>query len=480
MSFGITRRRFLEISGALSVGGPLLWGCSGAEPTPNDGGQRVAFAPEALTEQPETFPLGVQAGGMHPDSALLWTYTSSDQALTLIVWRESEVPGEIFLVKELPVTPQDGYAKVMVSGLGPGHYRYTFAANYDRSTKTGQRSLIGSFRTAFATNDARPLRLAAMTCTSLRNRPYVALDHIPALSPDVLLHLGDMSYNDGAVTLEDYRAKWRQTLSEPEYQRALSTAGLYMTWDDHEIGNDFNPERMAAEAPEQLAAAKQAFFETLAIERGPEDQLWRSYRWGKTAEIFVLDARSERLPSTRSGEQPIYLGEAQLAWLKQGLVQSEARFKLVLNSVPMTEMAEIWNFAAYDRWQGYLQQRSALVEHMINEQVEDVIFLSGDFHCGFVGRLDRRGPGRRFWEVAVGPTGNGPNPLPALAETDTLPPDEIFPADQFPYYSSSDKAMTLLELDPDRPSARVRFLDAREGRFGDVLYDADLMALKET
>jgi alkaline phosphatase D len=475
------RREILKLGGAaaLTVAGVR---CAGGGP--EDEAQLVEFDPATLMDEaPDSFPLGVQAGAMTPDSVLLWTYvTDRVNEVWLSVWRAADEPGSVYLLESRVVTPTHGYVKVRVNGLGSGQYFYTFSngspvqyrefITVDRpGVGRYERSRIGTFRSAFGPDESGPLTIAGLTCTSLRNAPFTALELLTRAPPDLTLHLGDMSYNDNATTLSAYRLKWRETLSQVEYQDALAAAGFYMTWDDHEIDNNFNPESMD---PGRLDAGKRAFFEALAVERGENDRLWRSYRWGKTAEFFVVDSRSERRPSTVGTDDPIYISHRQMDWLKRGIVNSPARYKVVLNSVPMAEMGELWNFAATDRWEGYRKQRDELVDHLVANEVEDVLFLSGDFHCGFVTRLDRKGPARRYWEVAVGPTGNGPNPIPALVESGDLPREEVFPEDQFIYYSSSDRAMTWVTLDPDADGPRVRFVDAREDNHGAVLFDETL------
>ncbi|MBX5482132.1 MAG: alkaline phosphatase D family protein [Myxococcaceae bacterium] len=426
------------------------------------------------------FPLGLQAGAMRKDSALLWTRFVADAVppgavAKLWVWRDGRNAGEVILVHELPVEPAArGYAHVPVSGLAPATwYRYAFFVEADGAFIG--RTVVGRFRTAFPDDWDWPLTVAATTCTNFKFAPYVALQAMAEEPADLFLHLGDMSYNDGAFYLSEYEERWQRTLRDPGYRALLPRMGLYATWDDHEISNNFDPEAMQATAPSQLADAKQAFFETLAVERGPNDRLWRSYRWGRTAEFFVLDSRTERRPSTRESDEPIYLSPEQLAWLKQALEESPAHFKVLLNSVPMTNFPPpLWGLQG-DRWQGYQAQRRALLDFIAARHIENVWFLSGDFHLGFVTRLDREGPDRDLWEIAVGPGGNGNNPLALVLEGDDPQNRELaFPSAQFAY-ASGDIAGTFLTFDPKQNAVRVRFVDpvTRADRYDAWLHQGD-------
>ena len=417
-------------------------------------GKIVTFDVDQWKVSEKRFPLGVQAGAMRLDSAVLWCLDEGKGAPTLKVWREHpQLQDMVVMAHDAPVKPGDGgYCKAPVSGLLPATwYDYAWFGGPDRS-------VVGQFQTAPAAGDKSPLTIAATTCTSLSmSKEFKALSKMAKEPIDLMVHLGDMSYNDGAKTLSQYRGKWRKTLSAQGYRDLLSTAGYYITWDDHEVDNNFNPETMNKA---HLKAAKDAFFETTSAERGPKDRLWRSYMWGATAEIFVLDSRSERKPSTAKSDKPIYIGLEQMAWLKAGLKSSKAHFKVLLNSVPITEMP-IWYLSKSDRWQGYEKQRDELLGHIADTGINNVWFLSGDFHLSFVARVGNKGAGKDLYEIAVGPGANlNPLGIPAL-----------FPASQFLHMSATIEVATTLTFDPATNEVHVRYIQASNGK---VLYDKKL------
>ena len=281
---------------------------------------------------------------------------------------------------------------------------------------------------------------------------------------DVFVHLGDMSYNDGAVTVAEYGEKWRETLSDPGYQAVLPRASLLMSWDDHEFLNNLNPETADLA---QLAAAKTSFFEHVAVRPGPDQRLWQSHQWGDTVEFITLDARTERVPSTRPTDASVYIGLEQMAFFKERLKNSTAQFKVVLNSVPITQMTDLWAIAG-DRWQGYGSQREEILDFLVDENIRNVFFLSGDFHVGFVGRVERSGPRSQYWEIAVGPTGNLGNPLAGLLEIDPFEYGPlIFPEEQF-RYGRGILSATTLTFNPISGGVRVKFVAAEDR---EVLFD---------
>ncbi len=448
------------------------------DPSAVDQGQVVAFDPEQVPEDFEIFSLGVSSGGMVHDSALFWGYSATSEPATLRIWRPSDNDGEITLVYDERLTPDDGgYFKVRVEGLASGTwYRFAFFAPAEQGEDEGEvtfaaRSEIGDVRTALGPGGFAPIKIGAATCTNFRFSPYRSLLATSDEGVDVFINVGDISYNDPAQNLDEYRGFWRQTLEDPGYRAVLSSSGSYITWDDHEVDNNWNPERIGAE---RLAAAKQAYFETLPVDRGPDNRLWHSYQWGDTAEFMVLDSRSERLPSTRRTDDPIYFSRQQMDWLKERLINSTAHFKILLNSVPITRMPDAWLFQD-DRWQGYDAQRQELIDFILDNDIHNVWFLAGDFHVGFVGRVEPEGPGRRMWEIAVGPGGNGPNPLPELVNAGLLEAEQVFPVNQFRYGNGMMEVMTTLEFNPIANNVRVRFVDALtfEVLFDEVLSEED-------
>ncbi len=464
-----SRRDVLIAGAALS-----LTGCGASRLTPArsidaqayDGATELAFAPEAISEDTGAFPLGVQAGAMTNAGALLWGYQAGGGPLVLRVWREGQRAGSVALVREVAVTPNaDGYLRVAVGSLAPATwYRYGFFRE-----GFGSRSGLGRFRTAWPDDWAEPLSVGASACTNFNFMPYGALSLTARQPIDLFLHLGDISYNDGSTSLAQFRAKYHRTLKDPGYRELLSTVGWYPLWDDHEFMNNLDPEVLS---PAALQVARQAFYESMPVEAGVQDRLWRSYRWGRTAEFFALDCRTERRPSTRLTEEATYLSPEQLAWLTRRLEASTAHFKVLLNSVPIaTFPPQVWGFID-DRWQGYAAQRAQLLSFIADKGIPNVWFLTGDFHMGMVHRVDRQGPDRALWEIAVGPGGNANNPVALLWDSSKENRDLAFPPGQFEYVSGAPAATTLL-FDPAADSVTVRFLDPTSGA---VLFDRALKA----
>ncbi len=424
---------------------------------PGDGGVPWPVDPEAVVSATDLFPLSVQSGAMRSESVLLWTFVTGAETVLLRVWRDDAITGERLLVYEQPVTPNgDGYLHAPVSGLLAGTW-YQYAFFSEAGDGLLARSPIGRVKTAPAPGDLAPVVVATTSCTNATQRPYAALSSMAnRADADLFLHLGDQSYNDGLSDLGGFRDAWRSTLTEPGYLALHQAMGFFQTWDDHEVDNDYDPTTVA---PSILSNAFQSYYETFAVERGPSGGLWNNYAWGDTVEFIILDSRSERYVPDRS----YYISQAQMDFVKERLTNSTAHFKVLLNSVPITDMPTGY-VGESDRWEGYDRQRDELLNHITDNDIRNVWFLSGDFHIGMVTRVSNTGPARRIHEIAVGP---GDNRNPAASLLDTL--ETFSGTDQLLWHTTSlqSSVQTVLTFDPVRNQVRIEF----RGADGTAYYD---------
>jgi alkaline phosphatase D len=466
-----TRRHFLRVTALGSaglllgcdrpsaVGGPLDGGSppQGEDPAGGaDGGLEPSDAGAPLPpDEPEqlaegfNFPLGLASGDAEPERVVLWTQYLGTAALRLRVWRmEQDVYAQ--RVADAAITLEDGgFVHLDVSGLEPGQrYRYAFF-EVGPSGELLARSAIGRFRAALAPGQREKLVLGACSCTEQGRTPSPLLRAAQRGDLDLFLLLGDTSYNDGANTLAEFRTRWAANLGSPEYRSLRAASSVLATWDDHEVVNDFNPETLDAA---KLSTARRAFFEALPLRRDGTDpgRIWKSMRWGDTVELFVLDSRSERKPSTRFNTQPdVYLSRAQMDWLKTGLEASPAVFKLVMNSVPITD----FGFSVFtgDGWLNYGEQRSEILSFIETKQLTGVLWVSGDHHFASVGKVSLLGAGRNALEVLAGPGAQAANP----AWVGLRPP-------RWDYATGTNNYLSL-ELDPATRTVRLAFHDG-DGR----------------
>jgi len=415
------------------------------------------FDPKTASEVLADFPFGVQAGDPDRHGAILWTKYEGAVALDLVVFEDGGEgqPGALYL-RERATPSATGFVHLEVSGLASDtRYRYAFLAIGAGGALTG-RSRIGRFGTTPGERSLRVVTFGGTSCVNQGYRPYRTLSRAAEAGLDFFVMSGDGAYMDGAKSLADYRALWREAFDTDGYRGLLGATGIYNTWDDHEVYDNWDPERVA---PDVLAWAQASYLDHAALRLDPSAsgwKLWRRQRWGRTLELFVLDCRSERKPSTRFSDDPIYLSRAQMDWLKRGLRDSPCVFKIIINTVPITDMPPAYA-SEKDRWEGYPPQRNEILSHVLGPPgVPGTLWLSGDFHFGAICHVDP--PGGKFnsiWEVFMGQGANMANPVwPALQDV---------PA-QFPFLTGTDNFVKFI-CDPHKspPTITAVFIDG-DGR----------------
>ncbi|PVZ66356.1 alkaline phosphatase D family protein [Pelagibaculum spongiae] len=386
-----SRRDFLKATAAAAA--LLLIGCK------VDTDQKV-----------KEFPLGVAAADPEGDNIQLWTQYIGKKDLRLMLWLEDDVDLQNPLLN-IEVSPNShGYVQLQINDLQPGE-RYMYSFVEFKGSKSTQVFYNGRFRSSLPQGAIEPVRFAAGSCASNYMIPFTLEKAGLRRNLDAFIFLGDTSYNDSASDPESYRKIWSKNLKKRGFQRVRSANCQISTWDDHEIVNDWDPETID---PTLLRHGLDAYFEHMPVKRNPQrpDQIWRKLSFGDTVDVFVLDSRSDRRPSTMNTPEAQYLSVEQLAWLKRGLNDSSAVFKLIVNSVPISHFPGVlFDSGEAQRWSGYASQRADILNYIEGNQIPGVLWLAGDVHFAAMGRVDKTGPGSRSTEVTVGPFCQVINPL---------------------------------------------------------------------
>lgn len=439
----ITRRDFLVRVGASAGAVALLPACGPAtEPPPDVDPEPTGPGPEP--DEPwspdgevvdSRFPFGLQTGDATVDSAIVSVHTTAAGAIGLVLargveggWEEERRLNDL--------TAEDGVVQVDLNGLR-ADTTYSVVA-YDG----GSRSPVSRFRTAIAVGESRKIRFGATSCLG-GNAPWRTLSEAAEEKFDFFIMGGDTVYVDQYAN-DAIRGVWEGAMRTPGLKDLTASTSLLATWDDHEVDNNWSWN--AAGITERVQVGLGEFRRHLPVgPGGGEIGIWRKLSWGDAADVFVLDARGER----RNGN---YLSPEQLTWLKDGLSASTARFKIVVNPVPITDLADVvGELQQEDRWQGYPVQRGELLQHIADEEVAGVLFISGDFHIGALGKVDAPGgPAEDVWEVLAGPGGSPINPVVNFGVE--------FDAERFPIIVPGHNYV-LFEADPESGEILVQFID---------------------
>ncbi|MGW6644202.1 alkaline phosphatase D family protein [Streptomyces iakyrus] len=405
-------------------------------------GPLAATLPARAVDQAPAFLHGVASGDPLPDGVLLWTrVTPVPEAIpgsgtgpdTEVSWTVAEDKAFTTVVAKGSTTAtaaSDHTVKADIRGLRPGtDYWFRFSAG-------GTDSPIARTRTAPAHDAAvTGLRFGVVSCANWEAGYFSPYRHLAARGDlDAWLHLGDYIYEYGTgeygtrgrvvrphapaheiVTLADYRARHARYKTDPDLQALHATAPVVAIWDDHEFANDAfaggaenHTEGAEGTWSARQAAAKQAYFEWMPVRPAIAGTTYRRLRFGKLADLSLLDLRSFRSQQVKVGNGEVddpdrtLTGRAQLDWLKTGLKSSDTTWRLVGNSVMISPFA-IGSLSAdllkplakllglpqeglalnTDQWDGYTDDRREILAHLRANAIRNTVFLTGDIHMAW-------------------------------------------------------------------------------------------------
>lgn len=413
----------------------LLLGCQSAAPLPN-------LPPPDLT-------LGTAIGEVTPTSVVVWGRCERPATFHVRI-----VPGDRLFEAEAAAA-HDHTARIVVDGLrSAAPYTYNAWCSSGGLNLEGQMtSRAGAFRTAPEPSATVPVRLVWGGDVGGQNvcrdatRGYPVFDTMAARRPDLFIALGDMIYADDSCTAtgrygnaqlpgpppaedrEGFWAHWRYNRADPHQQALLAKVPMVAVWDDHEIADDAGPQH------ELFTPALQAFLDYQPLQPPAADptRTYRSLRWGKSLELFVLDMRQYRAANQApdDGATPkSMLGAAQRAWLEQALLASDATWKVIVASVPFAiptgRGAARDGFAAGGTPTGFAREAAELFAFLHAHGIRNHVWLTTDLHfaTGLAYRPIAADPSFVSREFVTGPLNAGVFPKADLDPT--FRPERLF------------------------------------------------------
>jgi alkaline phosphatase D len=423
------RRRLLQLAAA---GAASLW-------LP-----RAAWSQPRFSGNP--FSLGVASGSPTHDSVVLWTrlvapgfFGSLGKGTILVQWElaHDEQFSRIAQRGQAQALPELAHSvHAEVPGLEPDRwYFYRFMAG-------DAVSVTGRTRTFPAPGaPVQKLRLAYASCQRWEHGYFSAYRHMREENPDAVLFLGDYVYEYPAaskpvrltgsvwpVTLDEYRQRHALHKSDAELQAMHAACPWIVTWDDHEVQNDYAGLAAGNSGPAvesfaaRRAAAYQAFYEHMPVRAsvltqaiaglaaGAEMRLYSQQRIGQLGTLILLDDRQYRDTQvcTRDGkagsstadpaacaawDDPArtLLGAVQERWLDATLAASAGPGWTIIGQQSLFGQRDfrigpgrtLWN----DGWDGYATARGRLTQSLQRHQVANPVLLGGDLHENWVGHV---------------------------------------------------------------------------------------------
>ncbi|MCA8948110.1 MAG: alkaline phosphatase D family protein [Planctomycetes bacterium] len=385
--------------------------------------------------QQTSFPALVAAGDVDADSAVVWTTVDRPAIVLFQVSTRPDFGWPFKVAVDIALDPRRPLKRRFTNLQADKRYYY-------RAIALGRGdSASGTFRTAATPGHRNGLRFGVSGDWRGELSPYPAVRNADSRL-DFFVSLGDTIYADyptpavpkpQAETLSDYRNKHREIYTERLGLNTLadlrSLTASFATIDDHEVTNDFAGGADPSSDPRFLPSNAPFINETTLYRRGllafneyqPIDEeryrntgdprldgkprLYRYRRFGDDAAMILLDARSFRdqeLPAVANPLDPIavgqflaasfdpnrtMLGAPQLARAQQDLLaahQAGVTWKFVMVPEPIQNLGVV---GASDRFEGYAAERTALLQFIDSNDIDNVVFVTADLHGTFVNEV---------------------------------------------------------------------------------------------
>ena len=388
------------------------------------------------------FRHGVAAGEVTSRSAVLWAHANRSGKYRLEIARNRALTRALKRKRVTALRGNDNTVQGNVGGLAPGkRYWYRFVGRRARSElgtfvtapPPGRNATVEFAWTGDTDFNAAPGQTAPYW------NDGGVFRRMRAERNDFNIHLGDTIYSDSeipgrlrpiALTVPAKWAKYKINLENAPLRRLRRSAGFYSHWDDHEFVNDFSPAENTFSNGVNINGrllyrrGVRAFRDYAPVAYSRRNGLYRTRRWGRNLELFFLDERSFRSAKADEGgvcnnpqtgepdvvptlpqatramfaplvpslaqpvapacldairrEQRTFLGRRQLSRFLRDVRSSTARFKVIMNELPIQQYYAL----PYDRWEGYEAERQQILRAL--QDVNNVVFLTTEVHATLV------------------------------------------------------------------------------------------------
>ncbi len=369
---------------------------------------------------------GVASGDPLSDRVILWTRITLDTPVDPVIvnWKIATDTGLTNVVNSGSVTTdvsKDYTVKVDATGLQPNSWYY-FGFSFGN-----QKSITGRTRT-LPVGNVDSLRFAVVSCQDYQNGYYNAYHHMANRNDiDAVFHLGDFIYEYAAnssvgreheppveiISLSDYRIRHSQYRLDSDLRSAMQQHPFICIWDDHESTNNSWKNGAENHTPgtegnwaDRTNFATTAYSEWMPI-RLPEAnnnyKIYRRFTWGNLVDAYFLEsrllARDEQVAGTLVAVNNAsivdtnrrLLGTEQMQWLQNGLSSSNATWQVLAQQVMVApllfDVLGQKRIINTDQWDGYAAERERLYNHIQNNNISNVVVMTGDIHTSWANDL---------------------------------------------------------------------------------------------
>ncbi len=416
-----------------------------------------------------TITEGIASGDVTHDSAIIWSRINEPSIMHV------EFANNVLFLNSKSETKfvdqnTDFTGNIKLNNLTAAtkyFYRVYFSTLDNNITSS---SIVGTFKTApnlVKSSDSISFIVGAdiggQTYCRERNTGYSIFEEMTKLKPDFYIQNGDMIYADNDCPKQRldghqniagnffgisdpkvnwnnkthvhdiYLKHWLYNRADPHLQNFLKNTSMYSQWDDHEVLDDFgadwsywNSENQNRTGYQNLVQeGRKLFFNFSPMDRNnitDPNRIYRTFYWGDDLDLLILDARSDRsrndVTDTIDNNKTM-LGSAQLSWLKDNLLRSNATWKVVSSDIPMSipTGANSSKFG-HDGWAngisldfssktGFERELEEIMKFIDDNNIKNVVFVTTDVHFPIILKynadMNSDGDSVNVYEIISGP-----------------------------------------------------------------------------
>lgn len=451
------------------------------------------------------FQLGVASGDPLPDGFVIWTRVAP-YPLSI----DGGMPNEAVEVK-WEVATDKAFKQIVQTGITLAHPDLHHTVHVEVTglaamTRYYYRFMLNNYESPIGTAKSTPaanqmpekVRVAVVGCQHYETGYYTAYDYLSQENDlDIIFHYGDYIYEgpEGkgggraidnlrvsiparrhigpeTHTLLHYRIRYAQYRADPDLQAAHAAAPFAVTFDDHEVDNNWTSDVEEKGEKKDIfsirrAAAFQAWYEYMPVRlqqkpNGPDILAYRTLDFGQILRMNILDTRQYRSPilcsktqldegldkidycRTENKKDEQVLGKTQEVWLAKQMKHTK-RWNVIAQQIQVMPWLRYNKsgkpYFGKDTWNGYPFARERLIESIKkNAPNGNTIILSGDLHQYFAANIpsdlnDYQSPSiaTEFLTTSITSTGNGQSIRPGQEDVLKLNPHIQFINDQRGY-----------------------------------------------
>jgi len=213
--------------------------------------------------------------------------------------------------------------------------------------------------------------VAAASCARLGSNGLV-YETIAAREPDVFISTGDLFYADYVQSAAHFTHAYESSLTQPAQAHLFSSIPIAYVWDDHDYGRNDSD----ATSPTRQLAFEAYTRNVPHYPLAAPDAIYQAFSIGRV-QFVLIDDRSQRDPSSEEdGPDKTMLGEDQLLWLQERLLDDRYVATIVVSQVPWISEPVV----GADHWGGYTYERQRIAEFIATNDTSAVVMIAGDAH----------------------------------------------------------------------------------------------------